>query len=51
MKGIRKNRNQIDYIMNSGQLRQTLEKYGEMSQKEIQFVIDAVSEKLYAKND
>lgn len=44
MKGIRKNQNKLKEIFNTGRLRQILES-GDMSSKEIQMVIDAVSEK------
>lgn len=42
MKGIRKNRNQLKEIFESGRLRQILER-GDLSQKEINMIIDAVS--------
>lgn len=45
---IRKNRNQIKGIVEDGTLRQILER-GYLSDTEIQFVIDAVSEKLHNK--
>lgn len=47
---IRKNRNEIEAILNEGRLRQILER-GYLSQKEIQFVIDAVSEKIEEKKN
>lgn len=45
---IRKNRNQIKAIANDGTLRQILER-GYLSDTEIQFVIDAVFDKLEAR--
>jgi len=46
MKGIRKNRNELKEIFSCGGLRQILER-GALSSKEIQMVIDAVSEKYH----
>lgn len=46
MNGIRKNRNELRDIFGTGYLRQLLQK-GDMSEKEIQMVIDAVSEKYH----